>query len=344
LKKNKSICFLVNGNYKIGLGHVYRCLTISTESNKRGVSTFFIIPNIPVLKNFLTVNKAEFKTVENVVWENPKLHKTEFAKHLLNVDIVLLDLLEEQFFKFYFLSKINIKIASIISFYYSEDNRYEDICFFPGIEVKEKLFIQNKNNKTKLLSGPKYLTFRKEFCKKFEKEFNEEVPEILITMGGTDAFGFSLIAVKSLLDLDIDYKATIIMGAGALTLDEVNELVFKKPNIKIESNVNNIAQLMHSSTIALINGGLTRYELAITGTPFIALSIHDIQYKITERITSVVGGVNLGVVEDIKKEDITYAVKKLILDIEKRKLISYKLQELIDSEGTERILNCLESL
>ncbi len=170
-----------------------------------------------------------------------------------------------------------------------------------------------------------------------------KISKILVTMGGSDAFGFTPIAVKALLNLKLDFEATIILGSAASSFEEVSKIASNNPNIKILKSVENISDLMHSSTIAIINGGLTRYELALTGTPFIALSVHQIQYDITERVTSLVGGINLGIVKQLSQDEITNAMEELIENKEKRMAISNALQKIIDSKGTSRILNCIES-
>ena len=339
-----NICFLVNGNQKIGLGHVYRCITIALEAKKRGLNIFFIVPKNKLIQEIIESYEISCYTVSKDVWNFPKDSKYVFEKYFKNVDVIILDLLEEAFFKFNFLSNYDFKIVSITSYYYSENNRFEDVSFFPGIKVLEKDFIKSKNKIVNLFSGPKYLTFRDEFCRKFIKEIKEENPVILVTMGGSDAFGVTPIVVKALLNLDIDFKAKVVLGEKAKSFNYVQKLVEKNPKISIFSKVNNMAELMHKSTIALINGGLTRYELAITGTPFIAFSVHEVQYEITEGLTSIVGGVNLGIVKNLKLKNITSSIKELILDINKRKIISENLQKVVDQKGTKRILDIIEFL
>ena len=336
-----SICFVVKGNKKIGLGHVYRCITIASEAIKRNLQVSFIIQKDESVEALLNANKISFIALLKDLWDNPSSYKKLINNILEDSNIVLLDLLEKDFKNFEFISELDKKIISITSFYYAEDNRYEDISFFPGIEIKEHTHI--KNSKTKLFSGPKYLTFREEFKRDFKKCFNEKTSKILITMGGSDAFGFTPIAVKALLNLKLDFEATIILGSAASTFNEVSKLVNNNSNIKVLQSVDNISDLMHSSTIAIINGGLTRYELALTGTPFIALSVHQVQFEITERLTSLVGGVNLGIVKKLSLDEITNAIEELIKNKEKRMAISKALQKIIDSKGTSRILDCIES-
>lgn len=335
---------MVNGNQKIGLGHIYRCITIALEAKKRGSNISFIVPKNKIIQEIIKSNKISCYSVSKDVWNFPKDNKHVFEKYFKNVDIIILDLLEEAFFKFNFLSNYDFKIVSITSFYYSENNRFEDVSFFPGMQVIENDFIKSKNKIVNLFSGPKYLTFRNEFCRKFTKEIKKENPVILVTMGGSDAFGFTPLVVKALLNLDIAFKAKVILGKTAKSFSYVQKLVEKNPKFSIFSKVNNIAELMHESTIALINGGLTRYELAITGTPFIAFSVHEVQYEITERLTSIVGGVNLGIVKNLKQKKITSSIKELISDINKRKIISENLQKVVDQKGTKRILDIIELL
>lgn len=340
MKPFNTLSIIVNGNLAIGLGHVYRCLTLAEEAVKHNVTVRFIMPDEPLLKDIIPSN-YDVTYVANNTWNQIQEHQDYFKSCCNDSDAIVLDLLENEFLKFSFLATLQKTIVSITSFYYAESNRYETISFFPGVETRSNTTITSKTTTTALYSGPKYLIFREEFKKKFVKLFTNTPPEVIVTMGGTDAFEFTPIVTEALLKIQKPYKATIILSQKAKTIKRVQELVKHTNHITIIHQTKAMATLMHKASVAVINGGLTRYELALTGTPFIALSIHKKQYDITERLTRLVGGVNLGVVSELNIETIKKGIEDLLFNVNKQKAISKALQKTIDSKGAYRMFKII---
>lgn len=339
----KSVCFIVNGNHEIGLGHVYRCMALGKEAIARGLKVYFLFPRTEMLlKIFVKHSEYHLLHIESDIWKSIGENQSKIKSLLFGIKYVIIDLLQNEFLYFSFLGGMNFRIASITAFYFPETIRYEDISFFPGMERIDKNQIINNGKVIQLFSGPEYLTFREEFRNSSNQEtvdVPENIPIFLISMGGTDAFGFTSMIVKELDFLPFDFKAIIVLKTSAKSYEEVARNIIGDSRFKLINEVENMAALMRKTTIAIINGGLTRYELTVVGTPFIAVSVHTKQYEITDRLTSLTNAVNLGIADKLNSGEIGQAVKELVLDKSRRQEISKNSKKLIDTKGNERILD-----
>ena len=86
-------------------------------------------------------------------------------------------------------------------------------------------------------------------------------------------------------------------------LKKINEICKKsKHNYFIIKNTKNISKYMGNSKLAIINGGNTRYELCMTGTPILAISLTIQQILYNKPLTELKIGQNLGIYNEVGKK------------------------------------------
>ncbi len=342
LKTEKKIAFIVDGNSSIGLGHLSRCKTIADELVSKSKHVTFIVPRRPNINNILS--NYEYIEVPLDKWSNVRDNIKYFSALFLGIETIVLDLLEEDYLSFSFLKDMEKKLISITSFYYDEKNRYENISIFPGMEKINKDYIVTNSNVVRLYSGSEYIAIRKEFLGEGFNFEDQQTPTILVTMGGADPFNFTTFVVDALVKMNIDFIANIVIGSAAENLANLEEKCRGVDNIHIYNDVKNMSEMMRKSTIGIINGGITRYEMACVGLPFIALSIHKVQFNITELLTKEVGGVNMGIKGEFTLSNLIEQIETLLLNSELRRSISSKLRKQIDGNGTRRIATIIENI
>jgi UDP-2,4-diacetamido-2,4,6-trideoxy-beta-L-altropyranose hydrolase len=134
------------------------------------------------------------------------------------------------------------------------------------------------------LIGPKYALLRPEFLElralslQNRKDFKLET--ILINLGGVDQNDFTskIVDALSRTKLDAAVKLIVVLGATNPNQLEVKQLASASPyNIKVKVGVNNMAELMSESDLAIGAAGSTTWERFALAVPSLLLSIADNQ-------------------------------------------------------------------
>ena len=332
---NPHIYIFSEGTIKTGFGHTARDLILAQKFRSLNYVITFIVN-----KQFV-FNKRIEKEGFNIRVIDKFDNKLEVLNVLnstgdVNSKICLIDLVEEEYKKLYFLSNFqNLYIVTITLFLFNIENRYEDLSFFPAFIPKQKeVYYSIFDKKVILYKGKDYFIFRNEFSN-LNKVIKENAKSVLITMGGTDPYGFTFKVLDSISD-DGNLNITVILDKRSPTFEQVSEIC-KKQKIKLIQHTDSISKLMINHDIIVLNGGSTRYEACLCRTPFLAISIHQTQFEITEKISSKVGSINLGVGDCLDKIKIKKAIHMLLNDFEQRFNISKKMRNYLDTNGATTV-------
>ena len=168
------IIFRVIGNQKIGLGHIYRALTIADELKDNKIIFVSDLTNKKILINLVpnNYNILVFK-------------KSEVIKKIIKMkpDLVINDILSTKIIDVLPLKENKIKTINF------EDlglgAKYADLTIN---EIHDKPLNNNKNT----LWGSNYFFLRKEFNKTTPISFNIKISNVLITFGGSDQYNLTL--------------------------------------------------------------------------------------------------------------------------------------------------------
>ena len=137
----------------------------------------------------------------------------------------------------------------------------------------------------KVLAGPHYALLRPEFAalRPYSLQRRQSQPavrQLLITMGGVDqpnATGQVLQALKSCA-LPANCRITVVMGLTAPCLQNVRELAAQLPwATEVAVNINDMAQRMADSDLAIGAAGSTSWERCCLGLPALMVVLADNQ-------------------------------------------------------------------
>ncbi len=144
------------------------------------------------------------------------------------------------------------------------------------------------------LIGPQYALLRPEFAalrahSLARRQTNSQLRRLLITMGGVDkdnATGQVLAALQS-CNLPADLRVTVVMGTHAPWLPQVQALAAQMHwPTEVLVGVNNMAQLMAESDLAIGAAGSTSWERCCLGVPAIQLALAQNQKAIAKALSS----------------------------------------------------------
>lgn len=319
-----NIAFITNGSTKIGYGHVSRVLILKDYFDSKAIDNKIIVPNtfsFETNNNYIKVSSFDQGKLQNM---------------LSAFDVIIIDSIEEDYDQLRWVSSLNIFTVSITLFLFNFNKRYEHLSFFPSINDS---YSKQISEKTKLFAGREFVSFRKEF-NQIKYRVRQDASNVLITMGGTDPFSLSKLVVNSVIEMS-EINFTILLSNRAKDYNYIKKNIEGKANFKLLDFESNIAKLFVDNDLAIINGGLTRYEVCVTGIPFMALSIHKAQYDITQEFVNRGAGVNIGIYTEIEKTQLVREIQTLLFDYNRRLKISKNMQVLFDTEGTKRIFEII---
>lgn len=306
-----NISIFVEGNSHIGLGHLYRCAAIADCFELNGHNTRIIIPEDT--PDF-SLNTHKTIKLKNSIWQNPIDNITLYTELTKNDDIILFDVVEEQFKKFSFYAKTDKYIASVTLFRFNDKSYFGNISFFPNTTSRINIV-----KTTRIITGPELFIVRDSIRKvKGLKRKTLQTPICLVSMGGADPYQITKVVISALESIRLDYTCYVITGEANKHGNEIIHYLSNKKQFICIEKVSKLEQIYSKIDCAIINGGNTRYELTYLQIPYCCISIHQQQFSISADVVTRYGGKNLGVYNKIEKEFLVEQFKTLLFDKEFR--------------------------
>ncbi|MDK2842453.1 MAG: UDP-2,4-diacetamido-2,4,6-trideoxy-beta-L-altropyranose hydrolase [Anaerophaga sp.] len=331
------IAFITEANENIGFGHLYRSIALAQELISHNCEVDF----------YCDGNLSEKIIRENIV-ETNVFKISDFKLFIKTYTLAIIDVFKSSWSNYQWLTQLSdIKTASVIDYAFKEYAIPTDYIFqigFQKYEFKETIK-QNKNGKiSKIYSGNDFFIFREEFKKVRTFEVRKNAKKILVSMGGSDPYNLTEFVTESLIAINIPLKVTLLLGAGVSQkrLTAINSMLLSSiHDTIILQNVNNIAKIMVENDFAIINGGNTRFELAILGVPFISVSFDNKQNNIADILQYQGIGKNIGIYENLNKEIVAKAIEQTIENYEERKIMSKQMKQKLSINGSQIFIDIL---
>jgi UDP-2,4-diacetamido-2,4,6-trideoxy-beta-L-altropyranose hydrolase len=342
-----NIVIRADASAQIGTGHIMRCLSLAQEWQDRGGKAIFVLANkSPALEARLLSEKMIVLYLSFEAGSDEDAHQTvdfirQFAAQWVVVD------------GYHFGAAYQTVIKDFgtrllfIDDYGHTDHYFADLVLNQNISANQDLYI-NREPYTKLLLGTEYALLRREFWqwRDWQREVNPIASKILITLGGSDPDNVTLKVIQALDRLNRNNLEVIVVIGGSNPHYQVlqKEIADSSLAISLQRNVSNMPELMAWADLAIAAGGSTNWELAFMGLPSIVIAIADNQIAIAAELARQGVIINLGWHQDVTIGQISFAVKELIGDRCKRETMSKKGQELVDGNGSRRVVSEMSSM
>lgn len=318
------IAFRTDASLQMGSGHVMRCLTLADALKARGAQCHFIsrahqghlmevIRQRGYTVNSLAAPVQQMQSAINTIAitgqdaQNKKPKKLAHETWLGNTWQA--DAQETS------TTLASLKLDWLVVDHYGLDQRWENAlavhcCQLMVIDdladrphLCNMLLDQNLGRQPQdyaglvpihcqVLSGPEYALLRPEFAalRTYSLQRRQAQPalrQLLITMGGVDqpnATGQVLQALKT-CELPAECRITVVMGLTAPWLKNVQELAEQMPwPTAVMVNVNDMAQRMADSDLAIGAAGSTSWERCCLGLPTLMVVLADNQKEAAEHL------------------------------------------------------------
>ncbi|MEN6552513.1 MAG: hypothetical protein ABFC34_06450 [Methanobacterium sp.] len=302
--KRLKITFIVNGNNDIGMGHVYRTLTLADGLLGHDIT-------------FIMTDSGE--TSINLIKErgyNVVSTKKDSLFNLLddiNPNIVINDILDT---KFDYINKLKDSEFFVVNFEDLGDGADNAHLVFNALYEKTN---PNPNHRF----GYEYECLNEKFLLNEPIEFNDVPKTLIITFGGVDQCNVT----SKLLNLSSDIfnqtpleKIIVILGGGYRHNIDLSQI---DSRIEIHQKVDNMQKLMKKADIAVTSNGRTIYELTSMGIPTISIAQNDREtLHLFARYNK--GIKYLGISCTVTDEDILNSIKAISNDDNLRRKMYHK--------------------
>lgn len=323
------IYFRADGNGKIGMGHIMRCIAIGREIRTLGEEVTFLLADEEAKQKvceegfYVQVLGTDYTRMDEE-WERLDALLPSGSKILVDSYYVT-----EQY-----LQKLGSK-AQVI--YVDDMNAFDypvDCIVNGNIYGADMVY-----HVPLVLGGCKYAPLRREY----HQTRGTGRPEyILITTGSSDPHSITKQILEELITRPkvMQWPIRVICGKYNQDYSVIKALEEQYSNIQILQNVPDMWNMMRGAVAAVTAGGTTMNELSCMGVPTVCFSFVDNQEKITTTYAKQ-GYVHYS--GDYLREGsamipkLCEALEELVCDAELRKAYSTKVSELVDGLGSQRI-------
>jgi spore coat polysaccharide biosynthesis predicted glycosyltransferase SpsG/CMP-N-acetylneuraminic acid synthetase len=325
--QRKRIAFRVIGNNDVGMGHIYRALSIAHEMTDHEV-LFFTDPGSDIAIRELAESEYQVETFQ------PEMLTTKMIE--CDPQLVVLDMLDTDSEEVLRFSSQGIAVAS-----------FEDLgsgAEFTDLTINE-LYDQAVRSGENYRWGHKYFFVREEFNSATPRAFSLEIQAVLLAFGGTDQHDLSRRIFETISEVCFSQHIHIhiVTGPGYKHRSGLAK-VANVSGVTLTHATGVISGIMEQCDLAITSNGRTVYELAHMNIPTIVVDQHEREN--THHFAREENGfLPCGVYEKGKTESVVLQnLSNLLSDSSRRRSLYLKTRKYSFSEGKRLVAKSLIAL
>jgi UDP-2,4-diacetamido-2,4,6-trideoxy-beta-L-altropyranose hydrolase len=290
------VAIRTDASIELGNGHVMRCLTLAVELRRHGANCVFICR--PHQGNL--INKIKQSGFGVVALPQSNYQHSELKNHNPQLGATWeIDVMQT-------LAALPEKVDWLVVDHYSIGAEWEsrargacsrlmviddlasrphdcDLLLDQNPGRKREDYIDLVSLNCEILAGPTYALLRSEFALHRARSLSRnrnDLREILICMGGVDKDNISSEVLTSLASCTANQNAkiTVVIGPHSPWIAEIKEVASRMPlPTRVLEDVDNMADLMAQSDLAIGAGGVSALERCCMGLPSIIIPIAENQ-------------------------------------------------------------------
>ncbi|NLG87406.1 MAG: UDP-2,4-diacetamido-2,4,6-trideoxy-beta-L-altropyranose hydrolase [Firmicutes bacterium] len=319
------------GNQQLGLGHVYRTLTLASRLFTPHLD-FYVDSSSSLAAQLI---KDHNYPVYNVTNDNNFIAIIESKGY----DLIINDILDTNSEYITRLRQNNKRVVV----------NFEDL----GSGATEaNLVINALYEYTTPLPNQKfgwqYVCLREEFLRAYyEPKANPQAKNLLITFGGADPGNLTCLALQAAAEAlgNCNAELDVVIGLGNPRIQEISTLVDQVSkcfsDLRLHTHVKRMSSLMHRADLAITSNGRTVFELASCGVPMISISQN--YREASHTFGRLNGGViDLGLAEHVTIAQLAQNIRDVWLAPEKRLQMQASLLMFDFRKGVDRVIRCIK--
>ncbi len=328
LQRQPRILFRVDGGPLLGMGHVYRSLAIADALRGTSQADVAFLMSADHDRGIVTVSRHGYpvRVAGDGRLETYLEHIRDYAPHILIND---LPALEDRWLRA--LAHLGASTINLVDTL-DDLERTEHYA-----QVIVSVMNQDRETPEGFYGGPAYAILRSHFQGRV-KELRDAPRLVLLSFGGGDPQGLTLLAARALATLASEIELVAVAGPAFAYGAEFEALSDGLPRRVplIHEAGGHIADLMLEADVVVCSGGMSVYEIAALGTPGLVLA-QNAREDARMRLFARHGTIEyLGLGTEVDAARLREALLALLGDPQRRRAMSARGRELVDGLGAAR--------
>lgn len=338
------ILIRVDGYKSIGMGHLYRMLTLSKYMRRQyGYEIVFVVRNNRAALDLIEKEQFRSHALKFTISRQEELEK---LRHFIATEkprVILVDLLkgcQDQSFMKKLKSAGN---ACVVAFtdVHKKSVVESDIVINCSLYQKKGEYEHIQTTKYYLgydyfILSPGYLTIQNNI------RIRNQVKRVMICMGGADHHNLTLTILKAIDKSKHDFCCDLILSSAFFQKENVDDFVKKLSHkITVYYDIDGILDILLQADMAITAGGNTHVERMCTGVPGIVINQLRHQAAASKKTADFWATMDLGLYKDVNSESLLDAFNTLLENKNLRKRMSERGKMLVDGKGLMRVSNII---
>lgn len=343
------ILFRLDGNAKVGLGHLHRSIAIANALQKlsatKNPEIYFLSERDVLLEKVCAENNYPVHEKHEDVSEE---HFILDAIEKIGGDVIFLD-------KIYaytpeFIQSLKQRLKVLMFHNVCEGGFSADTFVLPAAHIESAILEDErwKNSEIHFYQGPEYIVLNEKVKKNSSntlkiKAWSEKI-NIVVSTGGSDPEGVLFYLLEWMDGFQrSDVSVTFLIGEAFAHQEKLSKLKLQlPPHLKVVPY--DFMQWLEAD-LAISTFGVTTYELMHLGIPVLCIG-HALQNAKRSHILAqrYQATVDLGYFKDVQKEVFLTQLNYYTDNYNQRQLLRQRARGLVDGKGAERVAQLVYEL
>ena len=190
------------------------------------------------------------------------------------------------------------------------------------------------------LVGPRYFIMDQDYSHIENNQPNEEIRNILVTLGGSDHNNLLFQVLKALDNICENVEISVITTNASGYIDELYTLLDSMKNsTNVYVDVDSLTKYWNKCDIAITAGGNTLFERISTRTPGATVCQLERQMEISDCFMKLGVNYNVGLGKDLSQNDMENKLQLFLTDFELQKEQYYNAKGVVSGDGLKLLMD-----